>query len=82
MHEFRQRPRFAKSNESVPVIGHHYKCPEVDALALHRKGKRLDDDLAQLRIQHRFFWAKRFGHKESRWRIRQPVKTQILGMGV
>ena len=24
----------------------------------------------------------RFGHKESRWRIRQPVKTQILGMGV
>jgi hypothetical protein len=82
VYEFRQRPRFAESDERVPMIGHHNKCAEVDPVALHGKGKRLDDALAQLRIQHRLFRSEGFGHEQSRRSIRQPVKTQILGMGV
>ena len=58
VHELRQGPRFAKSDECVPMVGHNHKRAEVDALMLHRECKRLDYYLAQVWREHRFFWSE------------------------
>jgi hypothetical protein len=82
VHKPGQRPRFAKSDKGMPVIGHDNERAEKNALVLNSEGKRLDDNLAQGRIQHRLFRSQCFCDKKGCRNIPQPVKTQVLGMGV
>jgi hypothetical protein len=65
VHEFRQGPRFTKSNERVPMIRHDHEGAESDAFGLHRERESLDYDLAQVWIKNRLLRSQRLRDEEG-----------------